>query len=187
MAKTSFEIEKEFLESFEEQHGALDRWIKMIRDKRLTKRNDVISYLKADHGFGHMNASLLAGIIMNGGQPVYADAEGLLTDQFINKEHLKPLYQSLVDLVLDHIPDTNIIVKKTYISLNSKREYAAIAIKSKEVRMAMDLEGEPTDPFTKMTGIGCMPRMSHMTKLMDTSQLGSDLVKNLRIAYERNS
>lgn len=70
--KTSGEIEKEFIDNLEESTGkTLGEWMKHVAVSGLTKRNDIIKWLKEKNGFGHMNASLLAGIHLNSGQPVY--------------------------------------------------------------------------------------------------------------------
>ncbi len=188
MTKTSFEIEKKFLDNLIVKHGrSLDNWMKILRNCSLSVRSDLVSHLKSEYGFQHIDASLLAGVIMNGGQPVYVNEVGLLADQFINKEHLKTLYQSLIEFILTHIPSTNVMVKKSYISLSAKREYAAIKIISNEIRLVIDLEDEPSFPFKEREGIGYSSRMAHTLKLIDSSQLKMDLVKYLRIAYERNS
>ena len=52
----------------------LRAWMKIIDACPSKKRNEVIAWLKSEHGFGHMNASLLAGIHANGGKPVYRTA-----------------------------------------------------------------------------------------------------------------
>ena len=186
MAKTSYQIEQEFLKDLGDTTGkSLTDWLSIIKASGHKTRNDVLSWLKANHDFGHMNASLLAGVYVNNGQPVYANDEGLLADQFLKQEHLKPLYSTLIDKIRESIVDTNVIIKKTYTSLNSKREFAAIGIKSKEIRLAMDLDGEPESPYQKQTGIGCMPRVSHMIKIVDASQINDQLLEDLQVAFDR--
>ncbi|MEM9388825.1 MAG: DUF5655 domain-containing protein [Bacteroidota bacterium] len=186
MAKTSYQIEQEFLQGLEKTTGRqLEEWMQIIKESGHSTRNDILDWLKVNHDFRHVNASLLAGVFMNGGQPVYADDEGLLADQFKKKEHLKPIYTALVDKIMESIPETEIIIKKTYSSLNAKREYAAIGIKSKEIRLAMDLDGEPGGLYEKQTGIGCMPRISHMIKIVDESQIDDGLLADLKSAFDR--
>ena len=168
MAKTSQEIEREFIKGIKDQTGkSLFEWVSYLKDFGLTKRNELLNLLKEKEGFLHQDASLLAGIYVNGGKPVYGDSGDLLENQFKKKEHLRPLYEHIMKEILARLPETKVIVKKTYVSLNAKREYAAIGVKSKEIRLAMDLDGEPDGKvYLKQTGIGCMPRISHMAKLM---------------------
>ncbi|MDN5202528.1 DUF5655 domain-containing protein [Fulvivirgaceae bacterium BMA10] len=187
MAKSSAQIEQEFMEGLAKNTAhSLEQWMAIIKRTELNNRNKILHWLKTNHSFGHVNASLLAGIYMNGGKPVYKNTDGLLADQFIKKEHLKPLYKELIDRILIEIPETRIEIKKTYTSLNAKREFAAIGIKSKEIRLAIDLPDEPDGiNFLKMTGIGCMPRISHMIKLVSQSQIDQGLMENLKMAFNR--
>ncbi|MEL7120778.1 MAG: DUF5655 domain-containing protein [Bacteroidota bacterium] len=189
MSKTSHEIEKEFIKGIQVQtKKSLSEWMMLLKVTGLKKRNELLNWLKDHEGFRHQDASLLAGIFINGGKPVYANSEELLENQFNKKEHLRPLYQALVKAILKQLPETRVEAKKTYVSLNAKREYAAIGIKSKEIRLAMDLEGTPTgEDFVKQTGIGCMPRISHMLKLSKESQITDTLLNRLEDAYNRMS
>lgn len=75
MAKTSQQIEQEFIEGLKLSTGKdLKTWLSMVKKQGMEKRNDMINWLKKDLGFGHMNASLLIGIYLNDGKPVYANA-----------------------------------------------------------------------------------------------------------------
>lgn len=187
MAKTSQEIEKEFISGIQSQTGkSLSGWMAQLKTVGLSKRNELLNWLKENEGFRHQDASLLAGIYVNGGKPVYADSGDLLENQFNKKEHLRPLYSALMEAILKRLPNTRIEAKKTYVSLNAKREFAAVGIKSKEIRLAMDLEGEPDESnFVKQIGIGCMPRISHMVKLKDVSEISDDLIQSVEKAYNR--
>lgn len=72
MTKTSHEVEKEFIDGLKNNSGkTLDEWIAAIDDRGIKKRNDIIDWLKEKNNFGHMHASLLAGIYLNKGIPVY--------------------------------------------------------------------------------------------------------------------
>jgi hypothetical protein len=77
--KTSGEIEQEFIDNLKTQSGkSLPEWMKHVGASGITKRNDIIKWLKERQGFGHMNASLLAGIYLNSGKPVYGNTDDLL-------------------------------------------------------------------------------------------------------------
>ena len=94
-AKTSGEIEKEFIDNLKASTKKdLDGWLAEISSLGITKRNDIINSLKNDYGFGHMNASLLAGIYLNGGKPVYGSTDDLLENQFAKAEAMREIYES---------------------------------------------------------------------------------------------
>jgi hypothetical protein len=74
--KTSGEIEKEFIDNLKGSTGrTLAEWMKRVGGSGISKRNDIIKWLKEKHGFGHMNASLLTGIYLNNGRPVYGSTD----------------------------------------------------------------------------------------------------------------
>ena len=187
MAKTSFEIEQEFLQKIKEITGkSLPDWLAEIKTTGMNGTKEILEWLKKDHAMNHSQAFLLAGIYNNNGNPVYADETELLNAQFGKNTNLRPLYDAVVDFVLAAIPDTIVLPKKTYVSLTLEREYAAIAIKSKEIRLGMDLGDRPFDEYLQASkSLGAMPRISHMTLLTDASQLTPQLKDLLLEANKR--
>ena len=186
--KTSGEIEKEFIDNLKTSTGkSLAEWIKHLNASGLTRRNDIIKWLKEKNGFGHMNASLLTGIYLNNGQPVYGNTDDLLDNQFAKAADMRSLYGLLTAFAKKHFPDSSVLPKKTYVSILEKREFAAINIKPKELRLGFDLGDRPFDERvgkSKLTGP--MPRISHMLVLTDQSELDTDLVELLRASYQRS-
>lgn len=80
--KTSGEIEKEFIDNLETSTGrALAHWLKDLCESGMTRRQEILKWLKEKNGFGHMNASLLTGIYLNNGKPVYGSTDELLDNQ----------------------------------------------------------------------------------------------------------
>jgi hypothetical protein len=185
--KTSGEFEKEFMDGLKASTGSdLSAWMKTISAFGGKKRNEVIAWLKSEHGFGHMNASLLAGIHANGGKPVYQSADNLLDAQFAKAADMKPLYESFVGFVSKHFPNSSVLPKKTYVSILDNREFAAINIKPKELRIGLDLgERRFDDKIEKAKLSGPMPRISHMFVLTDAKQLDKAVVEALEESYSR--
>ena len=188
MQKTSGEIEREFINGLDAQTGKnLEAWLDEVIGSGISKRNDVIAWLKSDCGFGHMNASLLAGIAANGGKPVYGDTRELLENQMSKDESMRPLYERFTEYVAENFPDVIVLPKKTYVSVLVKREFAAINIKKGELRIGLDLGDRPFDDAvgkSKLTGP--MPRISHQLTLTDESQFDATLVNLLKESYDRS-
>jgi len=186
--KTSGEIEQEFIEGLKSSTGkALPDWLKQIGRAGVTKRNDIIKWLKGKNSFGHMNASLLAGIYLNNGQPVYGNTDDLLDNQFARAADMRPLYESLTAFAKKHFPGSSVLPKKTYVSILEKREFAAINIKPKELRIGFDLGNRAFDEQVSKSKLsGPMPRISHMLVVTDKSQLNADLVELLKASYQRS-
>jgi len=186
-AKTSGEIEKEFIDNLKDSTKKdLAAWLTEINSLGITKRNDIINSLKNDYGFGHMNASLLAGIYLNGGKPVYASTDDLLENQFAKAEAMRPLYDSVVNFVKQNFPGTTVLPKKTYVSILEKREFAAINIKPKELRIGFDLGDRPFDETVSKSKLtGPMPRISHMVVVTGKEQLNENMLSLLRESHGR--
>ena len=186
-AKTSGEIEKEFIDNLKASTKKdLNGWLAQISGLGLTKRNDIINSLKNDYGFGHMNASLLTGIYLNGGKPVYGSTDDLLENQFAKAEAMRGIYESLIDFVKQNFPEATVLPKKTYVSILEKREFAAINIKPKELRVGFDLGDRPfDDTVTKSKLTGPMPRISHMVVVTGSEALNKEMIGLLRESHRR--
>ena len=175
------------MDGLKDQTGKdLSAWIKILDTAPSKKRNEVIAWLKSDHGFGHMNASLLAGIHANGGKPVYQSTDNLLNAQFEKALDMKPLYEALLEFVKKHFPSSTVLPKKTYVSILENREFAAVNIKPKELRVGLDLGDRPfAQKIEKAKLSGPMPRISHMFVLTNADQLDSSIVDALKESHAR--
>lgn len=185
--KTSGEFEKEFMDGLAKSTGKdLKTWMKTIDGFGSKKRNEVIAWLKSEHGFGHMNASLLAGIHANNGKPVYASTDDLLENQFAKAADVRPLYEAFIAFVAKNFPNSTILPKKTYVSVLENREFAAVNIKPKELRIGFDLGERPFDATVSKSKLsGPMPRISHMIVLTDAAQLDNSVVELLKQSHAR--
>jgi hypothetical protein len=185
--KTSGEFEKEFMDGLKTSTGkGLSEWLKVVDGLGTKKRNEVIAKLKSEHGFGHMQASLLAGIHANGGKPVYQSTDNLLEAQFAKAAEMKPLYETFIEFVKRNFPNATFLPKKTYVSILENREFAAINIKPKELRIGLDLGDRPFDAkIEKAKLTGPMPRISHMFVLTEPKQLDSKKVEAMQESHGR--
>jgi len=164
----------------------LGTWLKTMDSFTSKKRNEVIAWLKTEHTFGHMNASLLAGIHANGGKPVYASTDDLLENQFAKAADMRPLYDAFVLFISKNFPNATFLPKKTYVSVLENREFGAVNIKPKELRIGLDLGDRPFDePVEKAKLTGPMPRISHMIVVTDAGQFDSDLAELLKQSHAR--
>jgi hypothetical protein len=185
--KTSGEIEQEFIDNLKSTTGkTLKDWMATLGSFGLGKRNDIVKRLKEANGFGHMNATLLAGIYLNGGKPVYGSTDDLLENQFSKADGMRPLYDAFTGFVKKHFPNASVLPKKTYVSVLEKREFAAINIKPKELRIGFDLGDRPFDESVGKSKLsGPMPRISHMLVITGERQLGDELVELLTQSHSR--
>ena len=187
MAKTSGEFEQEFIQTAKEKTGrTLDQWLPVVKKSGLTKQMEITNWLKAEHKLNHLQAQLLAGLYLNNGKPVYQNEASLLDNQFAKCEEMRPLFNAVSEMILKQFPDTQLIPKKTYVSFTATREFAAINIKPKEIRLGMDLGDTAFHETIQKTKLsGPMPRISHMAVITDINQFDKKLIEYLQLSYNR--
>lgn len=187
MAKTSGEFEKEFIETAKEKTGkTLEQWLPVVKASGFSKTMEITNWLKEEHKFNHLQATLLTGLYLNNGKPVYQNEDSLLDNQFAKCEQMKPLFNTVSEMILTHFPEMQMIPKKTYVSFTATREFAAINIKPKEIRLGMDLGDMPFNEKVQKTKLsGPMPRISHMVVVTDAKQLDKTLIEYLQLSYDR--
>jgi len=185
--KTSGEIEQEFIKSLKQSTGKdLEKWMAEIRAAGWKKRSEIVVWLKQENKFGHMNASLLAGFYLNGGKLVYGNTDDLLENQFAKAEVMRSLYDALTSFARKHFPNAIVLPKKTYVSILENREFVAINIKAKELRIGFDLGDRAFDEtVTKSKLSGPMPRISHMLTITNAGQLNDQVAELMRQSHER--
>lgn len=188
MAKTSGEFEQEFIQTAKEKTGkTLEQWLPVVKKSGLSRQMEITNWLKAEHGLNHLQAQLLAGLYLNNGKPVYQNESSLLDNQFTRCEEMRPLYGSVSEMILKHFPDAQVIPKKTYVSFTATREFAAINIKPKEIRLGIDLgDMSFTETIQKTKLSGPMPRISHMAVITDMKQFDKKLIEYLQLSYNRS-
>ena len=187
MAKTSGEFEQEFIQTAKEKTGrTLDQWLPVVKKSGLSKQMEITNWLKTEHKLNHLQASLLAGLYLNNGKPVYQNEASLLDNQFAKCEEMRLLFDAISEKLLKLFPDTQVIPKKTYVSFTATREFVAINIKPKEVRLGMDLGDMAFNETVQKTKLsGPMPRISHMAVITDMKQFDKRLLEYLHLSYNR--
>ena len=187
MAKTSGEIEKEFIETAEAKTGkTLQNWLNLVQSSRIEKRNDILEWLKKGHGLNHLQAQLITGIYVNNGNPVYINETALLENQFLKAPDMRPLFASISEKIISTFQGTQLIPKKTYLSFTAVREFAAINVKPNELRLGLDLDDKPfTEMLLKSKLLGPMPRISHMIVLTEAKQFDKKAMTLLTQSYNR--
>ncbi|MBK8520471.1 MAG: DUF5655 domain-containing protein [Ferruginibacter sp.] len=187
MAKTSGEFEQEFIQTAKEKTGkTLEQWLPVVKASGFSKTMEITNWLKAEHKLNHLQATLLTGLYLNNGKPVYQNENTLLDNQFVKCDDMRPLYEALSEKILSSFPDTQLIPKKTYLSYTATKEFAAINIKPKEIRLGMDLGDMPFNDIVQKTKLsGPMPRISHMVVVTDMKQFDKKLIEYLQLSYNR--
>ncbi len=187
MAKTSGELENEFIDTAKSSTGkSLDEWLSLVKSSGIEKRNDIMEWLKKGHALNHMQAQFVAGMFLNNGKPVYGNEDDLLEAQFEKCPAMRPLFNEVSGRILSTFKGTQLIPKKTYLSFTAIREFAAVNVRQDEIRLGLDLGEEPfNDTVQKSKLTGPMPRISHMIVLKEISQLDKHSMELLQQSYNR--
>lgn len=183
MAKDSQRLEQELIATAREKTGHdVPEWMAIIGETGLDKPNAILNWLKTTHGLNHLQANLLAGIYLNGGQPVF-DYEVLFNKLFQDKAHLLPLYRALESAIQEHVPDVEFIPTKAYISIEGKRCFACATLTKNNIRVGLDLGDTPFDDYTqKARSLGAMPNLTHMIEISTPDDVNERLLAYVRQA-----
>jgi hypothetical protein len=99
---------------------------------------------------------------------------------------MRPRYDAFVAFIAANFPNATFLPKKTYVSVLENREFGAVNIKPKELRIGLDLGERPFDEKVEKAKLtGPMPRISHMLVLTDPAQLDVGLVDLLGRSHGR--
>ncbi|MDX1479865.1 MAG: DUF5655 domain-containing protein [Saprospiraceae bacterium] len=187
MAKSAAQIEQEFLRDLKAKTGQdLRSWLKVLKESGLTKHHELIKFMKDQHGWRHLESSMLSAIYRNGGQPVYASDDDLLTQQLGKYPEWEPVFHDIAGKILKTVPGATMIPKKTYVSFARKREFAAVNIKKSEIRLGMDLGDRHEDGLVQRAKLtGPMPRISRMVVIRSSADWNDQIESLLREADAR--
>jgi hypothetical protein len=184
MAKDSQRLEQEFIATVKEKTGKdIPEWMAIIGETGLNKPNAILSWLKENHKLNHLQANILSGMYLNGGQPVY-DYDVMFARLFEGKSQLKPVYDALQTGVAAQVPDAEFIPTKTYVSIEGKRCFACATMTKNSIRVGLDLGDTPMDEYLqKAKSLGAMPNLTHMVEITESSQVDDRLLNYVEKAY----
>ncbi len=187
MAKSPAEQEATMVANLKEKTGkTLEQWLKVTAKSGLSKHGEIVKMLKADHGFTHGFANLVAHKSLKSDAGSAADAgEDLVAAQYSGpKADLKPIYDALMKAVTKFGKDVEAAPKKAYVSLRRNKQFAIVQPSTKtRVDVGINLKGvAPTDRLEKSGSFNAM--VSHRVRLEDKGEVDKELVGWLKDAYE---
>jgi len=192
------EEEREFLAELKARSGRdLAEWMAAISAQGFTDKNHVIDWLRAQ-GFPFARASWLERIHNNGGKPIYlstaepvapcaAGGAGRRPEALLAAgKGYRPLYELLERAILKALPGTQIAAKPGYIGIQHRREFAAVVLNARELRLGLALGERPFDSgLQKSTLKGVGEAITHMLVLTDARQVSAELMQLIAEASAR--
>jgi Domain of unknown function (DUF4287)/Domain of unknown function (DUF5655) len=162
----------------------LDHWFAVIDASGLTKHNEVVAMLKADHGLAH-GAAHRVSLLARHRNDVSVAAPSDLTDVLYAgaKAGLRPLHDALLGQIRA-IGPFDIAPKKGYLSLRRRKQFAMVQ-PSTTSRIDLGLILPATTPAAGRleSAAKLNPLFTHRVRITAATDLDDELRGWLSIAY----
>lgn len=162
---------------------SLEEWVAIVKKEKIDKHSAIIKFLKTEHGFTHGYANFVA-LKTRESDAASHDPQDLVAAQYgKGKEHLKPIYDKLIELIRPMGKDIEIVPKKANVSIRAKRQFALIQPSTK-TRIDLGLKFNDRPIEGRLQGSGSFGSMcTHRVVLTDISEVDEELVALLKEAY----
>jgi predicted transport protein len=178
-------MEDTMIQNLEEKTGKnFAHWLSLVKKSGLAKHGEIVKMLKADHGFTHGYANLVAHKALKSDAGSAGDAD-LVADQYQGKETLRPFYDRLIKEIEKFGKDIEIAPKRAYVSLRRKKQFALIQPSTK-TRLDIGINVKDLEPGGKLEAAGKWNAMcSHRVRVESASDIDKNVIGWLKKAYEQ--
>ena len=176
------------IRNFKEKTGhEISHWLNVAAQSGLAKHGQIVKLLKSEHGMTHGFANLVAHKHLKSDAGSAGSDDDLVSNQYSKgKEHLKPIYDSLIEKVAQFGSDIEIAPKKAYVSLRRKKQFGLIQPSTKtRVDVGINLKGKAAEGSLEDSG-KWNSMVSHRVRITDASQVTDELIGWLKEAYEQS-
>lgn len=185
MSKSPEEMTETMIANLKEKTGrTLEEWVEIAKASQLTKHGAIVKYLKSEQGLTHGYAVLVAHKFRGTDAGSAGSPEELVDEQYgDDKEHLRPIYEKIIEAVGGFGPDVEVSPKKTYVSLRRSKQFAIVQPTTKtRIDLGLNLKGHATGGrLEESSGFNSM--VSHRVRVKDISEVDAELLGWLREAY----
>ena len=173
------------IENLEKNSGkSLDEWIAIVRASGREKHNEIIKFLKTEHGFTHGFANLVAAYARETAASLQSN-DDLVAKQYEGKESLRPIYDTLIAAINEFGDDVQIAPKNSYVSLRRNKQFGLIQPSTKtRVDVGINLDGDVIGNSLKKSG-SFNSMVSHRVRITSLDEVNDALIGWLRQAYEQ--
>lgn len=163
---------------------SLKEWIAILKPLGFQKHGEYLAYLKGEHGVTHGYANLIAHKA-RGSDAGSHDEDDLIVAQYSKgKEHLKELYDVLVEQISSFGEDIEFAPKKANVSVRRKRQFVLIQPSTKS-RMDLGLKLPGVELSGRLEGSGPFGTMcTHRVRLETLADIDTEVISWIRNAYE---
>ena len=172
--------------ALEKTGRAVEDWFEILSGTGLVKHGQLVTHLKSEHGVSHGFANLIVhdfrAASVAGGASRPAESVDPVDAQYTGKkEHLRPIYEEIIERVGAFGDDVEVSPKKAYVSLRRSKQFATVGpATNSAVEVGLNLEGRATTGRL-LSGKGMV---SHRVRLGSTNEVDAELVGWLKAAYD---
>jgi hypothetical protein len=172
------------IRNIEARYGRpMSSWFEVIAASGLTKHNEVVAMLKAEHGLPHGAAHRISLLSREQAAPAPpADpADAIYTGK---KAALRPLHDQLMTVIGGLGGDVETVPKKGYLSLRRRKQFAMIQPSGAgRIDLGLILPGVPADGRLEASG-SFNALFTHRVRVTSAADIDQALTDWLRAAYQ---
>ena len=174
------------IENLEKNSGkSMQEWIQIVNKESFAKHGEIVFYLKNSHSLTHGYANLVAHMSKKSKDSSdNIDENEIINQHYLNKEHLRPIYDLILQNINSFGADFEIAPKKAYVSLRRKKQFATLQPATKtRFEIGLNLKGhKASGVLEEITAANAM--CSHKINISDISEINTEVLDWLKLAYE---
>ena len=162
----------------------LEQWTAIVNKENFAKHGEVVKFLKEKHSLTHGFANLIAHKAKGSDAGSAENQDDLIVKQYQGKEHLKPLYDKLMENIQQFGNDIEIAPKNAYVSLRRKKQFAILQPATKtRFEIGIILKGQA--PEGKLEVVSTANAMcSHRINIAGINEIDKEVIDWIRKAYD---
>lgn len=173
------------LANLKEKTGhTLDEWKALIAKQSFSKHGEIVKFLKEQHSVTHGYASEIAMKVLASDAASAPDTESLIDSQYKGKEHLKPIYDSIITAVQGFGGEFKIDPKKAYVSLKRKKQFVTLTPASK-ARFDIGFNLKGTEAQGKLQAEKPDGICSHKISVAGAADLDNEVMGWVKAAFDK--
>jgi predicted transport protein len=163
----------------------MPEWVEIAKSSGLEKHGEILKFLQTQHGLSYGYANIVVHTLRGSAADMVDDRDALVEAHYAKgKEHLRPIYDKLVEIISGFGDDIELVPMKAYVSVRRNKQFACIQPTTKtrmDVGIKMKKGYEPTE---RLLEGGFNGMVSHLVKVSDIAEVDDELVSWLKQAYE---
>lgn len=173
------------IDNLEKNTGkSLDQWVGVVQKEAFKKHGEIVKFLKAEHGFTHGFANLVAHKALKSDAGSTSNTDELITKQYKGKEHFLPLYEKLSSEIKAFGSDIEFAPKNSYVSVKRKKQFAMLVPATKSrYEVGINLKGQKPSGILELDNKSS-GMISHRVVVNHEEQYSKELIDWLKKAYE---